>query len=1608
MSNNALRNMKPILLCSLASLALLGLAEPSSAQVGGDNPTGPTGEFNGNVNTGGSYDPYTGNATRTVTDLVVAGAVGQYGLSLSRTWNSRDGCIWNHSYSWAVEDVIDLPAGQPIPYTVDFPDGRVETFAPPALGGAWRASLGTQERFKPLAGGLCYLLLPDGGKVEFSATSSSYYDGETHQTYYSYSFTATALIDPFGLRTTFTHNQDGSLTITEPTGRWLKLFFNANGIDHIQASDGRTVTYTYSTQIFPPGTIPYTVLSGVSYYGDASLVASYTYDNPYVGATNGFPLLKTCNDPMYAGPMKGISYTYATANNADGTAPVYGQILSEKHPNGTVVSTLAIIDSSTRTETRGDGPARTFTYAGGKLQSWTDFKNVSASKGYDAYGYVSALLDRRGYITNFTNNTYTGAVTQVQFPAVTSATPSPAPRGTVSTTYGWAACPDLNNRDANNPYHPYSITDEGGNTTIFLRDANKRVIEIDYPPQPGGGVEKFTYNTFGEVLTHQLTAGETESFVYDAAGNRIKYCDPDHAAACNTTPTGTPSAWYQYDSYGRLSGVTDVLGSTSGDSAHTTNFLYNGRGQLTTTTRPPDPANHGTRQTVVNAYNTDGTLTSRTVMIGETPTVNAVVSYTYDDYRRPLTVTTPLRYTGDPTARVTSFSYDRTQGTAADYTHTDGNVTRLTRASGNIVRSYYDENHRKTSEIASAADGATDAATTSYSYDNADNVTSVVAPNEQTGQTYAGKSTVTAYDQRNRVTSVTDALNNATTIQYDWGGRKKVITRANGQTVTFDSYDAMNRLLQQTVKQAPDPDAVTKYNYYASGLLSSMQDPRLVALGSSYNYSYTYDSTGRKLSVGYPPAVNNGTGSSESFTYDTQYSRPATFVNRDGKRQTYTYDLLGRPSGFNWNDSSPRTPTVTLGYDIASRLTTINNDNANITRAYYDDGLLKSETEAPVSGGSSNTVTYSYDPDANRATLLYPGSAYSFTYGYTGRDQLGSVSVISPLTSVDAYTYDVNGNLATRSPANSTTSTYTVDALDRVTNISHALVGTTRTLQYAYDNVNRRSWTRRDAGNGDVFGYDLNDAVTAVQLNIANPQSTGVGSQTIVYDANGNRTSFAAYGPTDTYAINNLNQYSSRTTSGSQTNATYDAKGNLWTFGTSTYLYDAQNRLTSATVSGSTTTFKYDALNRQISRTTGATSTYSVWDGWNLLEEYQGTNTVTAAYLSGPTGVIKDLLANKYYYQDGSGSTSHLASSSGALLEWYRYDLQGTPTFYNAANTDIGASANNVSYLFAGQRWVSGLGLYDLRNRFYSPDLGRFLQTDPIGFGAGDTNLYRYCAGDPVNRTDPSGLTWSGTIYRPEHKESPAQKEWGDRNFSIGGGVTGGATGFGFLSGPDGIPTGITSITTLNSFVGSGPGGFGQGGGGGGGRYGGSAGGGSASGGISGSNVPGYAVFYNGVSGRVIVAGGMPAMMFVAGELGFRPGELVFNGNGGVFSSTGTWTRPAPSVTTSPAGFSGNIVAAVGREFASYNMAPVADAFDTYSLLVAKGMTIPAVIPAAQSTAGYLGYALLTRNYQELGDFGTELLGWPGPPPTSGGGMLGAGWRAYARMMWNPLAYPGR
>lgn len=995
-----------------------------------DNPTGPSGMFNGNISTGGSYDPYTGNAMRSVTDIVVAGAVGEYPLALTRISNSRQrrptvvfggAGAWGHSYSWGLQDSPErnIPIS-PVAYLVNFPDGRAETFSA-ATGDAYFRAGSVGERFIPLNTStlLAYLVLPDGGRVEFKATQHTLYDGENHETLYWYSYVAQALIDTYGLRTSFSYNVDGTLdTITEPAGRSIQLIYRVtpwknNGasrgdlvIDRAVASDGRVVQYLYGQASYPPSITTYTYLGTVKYYGDPTIdPASYSYTASNLA--NDAPLLASAYDPMYPGAMKKIVYSYLPAGSGGVAA---GQIKGESYSDGsttTSVSKVVVVDTDTRKETRGDGETRTFTYANALLQSWTDFRGKTLSQTYDSNGFIDSVTDQNLRKTSFTRDPLTGNVLATTYP-LTAGDGGVAETSTV--TYGSSSCPDSNNRDGNNPYYVYMVKDTTGASTIFTRGTNKRVTRIDYAD---ASYETFTYNSFGEVLSHRMRTGGTETSTYNGRGLKQEYRSPDNAG-------GNPTARYQYDTLDRVTGVTDALGSSEGDPSHTTNVTYNKRGQILVATLPADPVD-GQRHTRRNVYNRDGTVASGT------DELNHVTTYQYDAYRRVRSVTPPVRGSGDTATNITSVAYGAS-ATADDYKLTDALPSYVTLPSGKKIHTLYDENRRKIS--VTAAEGTGDAALTTFEYDDVGNVTSVVMPKEQPGQPDAGKKSIAVYDARNRPKTVTDALQKTTSFFYDGSGRQTKVTRPNGQIITNDIFDALSRVKQQTVTQSPNPAAVSHYTYDAFGMLDTMTDP------NGKVYSYDFDDLGRKTKTTYP-ADSGNVVRTEVLTYDT-LGRPKTVKNRNGKTETFTYDALSRQTSATWDDGG-LTPPVTLGYDVASRLTSINNANALIARNYFNDNLLRTETTT-ATGDVPRTVSYTYDADGNRKTIGYPNNSYAFTYQFTGRNQLNAIVDNGNGATVADFDYDGNGSLTGRTLDNNTSSTFAYDALARVTNIVHYLL----------------------------------------------------------------------------------------------------------------------------------------------------------------------------------------------------------------------------------------------------------------------------------------------------------------------------------------------------------------------------------------------------------------------------------------------------------------------------------------------------------------------------------------------------------------------------------------
>ncbi len=338
-----------------------------------------------------------------------------------------------------------------------------------------------------------------------------------------------------------------------------------------------------------------------------------------------------------------------------------------------------------------------------------------------------------------------------------------------------------------------------------------------------------------------------------------------------------------------------------------------------------------------------------------------------------------------------------------------------------------------------------------------------------------------------------------------------------------------------------------------------------------------------------------------------------------------------------------------------------------------------------------------------------------------------------------AYQYDPAGNRTRLTwPETAFYVTTTYDALNRPSAIKE--LGTTNLATYAYDDLSRRTTVTLGNGTTTSYGYSPQGALASLAHNLAGTAQ----DQTLTYTRNpvqeivgqswtNDLYQWTGYANgTQSYTANGLNQY----TVAAGATLTHDAKGNLTGDGVWTYAFDADNKLKTAAKTGYSAALTYDAEGRLRRTTLAGTITDLAYDGVDLVAEYDGAGTLLRRYVHGP-GVDEPLVwyegsttANKsWLYADHLGSIIGTANSAGTSTAIHSYGPFGEP------NVTTG-----VRFRYTGQQYLGGLNLYYYKARFYSPALGRFLQTDPIGT-ADDLNLYAYVGNNPVNRFDPLGLS---------------------------------------------------------------------------------------------------------------------------------------------------------------------------------------------------------------------------------------------------------------------------
>jgi RHS repeat-associated protein len=754
-------------------------------------------------------------------------------------------------------------------------------------------------------------------------------------------------------------------------------------------------------------------------------------------------------------------------------------------------------------------------------------------------------------------------------------------------------------------------------------------------------------------------------------------------------------------------------------------------------------------------------------------TVYQQIATEYDANGNAIKVTTKHRF-HDATA--TGELGDRTTNPKARITYT---------------AAYYDRADRQTATVdvgtnggdswtrpSSAPSRSATVLVHSYGYDAAGRRSSATDPRAIEARTF--------YDALGRVTKSVEAYTGSGVPDEDYSDENK--------TVEF-GYDGSNH--RTSLKAWLDDPAGTEYDKFqetawvygvnvAGGSAFASND--LLAVEKQPDKTY-----------GTP---SKATGDQTSYKYNTLGER-VEMTDRNGNVHAYGFDIVGRPTsdavttlGSGVDGSVRRLETAYdsagLAYLFTSRAgssetsTVVNqvqrtfNGLGQLTAEYQEHTGAVTTTTSPkvqysyseiasvanhsrlltmtnpsVSGVNDRTLSYNYD-DMSRITSIGDGSITLESLTYLG---LGTVVTRAhPQPGVD-LTY-VTGSATTSLSKDQYTG---FDRFGRI--VDQKWTDGTNDLdrwQYGYDENGNRMYRDNTitAGfdelyhaDGSSSGYDNVNQLREFQRGTFSGNFHTISSETRKQvwtpDLLGNFVTVAttqSTTTTETRGHNRQNQLNTIEIGSTTTTLAYDNAGNLTTDSASKALkYDAWNRQVNYdNYVGNR--YGYDALNRRLKE---STKTFYYSSNWQVLEE---RTAGSVQYRYAWSTVYVDAMIARDEYSSGSMNTrlyvladvnfnvTALIGTAGAVLERYVYDPYGASTKLSDTWGSYSGTDRAFIYLHQGARLDVLVGMYHFRHRDASAVLMQWTEVDPIGFCAGDSNLYRYLAANPVKKLDPTGL----------------------------------------------------------------------------------------------------------------------------------------------------------------------------------------------------------------------------------------------------------------------------
>ncbi len=658
-----------------------------------------------------------------------------------------------------------------------------------------------------------------------------------------------------------------------------------------------------------------------------------------------------------------------------------------------------------------------------------------------------------------------------------------------------------------------------------------------------------------------------------------------------------------------------------------------------------------------------------------------------------------------------SFDGVKTIETISKYT-TDGNyLTSEIDADGNEVFYSYDTLNGILTAITDANDNET-----SYSYDASGLLTQVSVDNSSANYAY----------NNDRLVSITHN-GFSYNLSYDIWGQLTSVSVGNQNIISYEYYSGARRDKIKSVTYHNgnfDNSATTKIGYqYKNGNIDKIK------VNNVTKYEYTYDTFGNLVSIS---EVNTRTvkytdNRTDIIDYKTKDIIYSSYTNDDG-------DFIETIGGVTYTSKS-----YDSSYDIETGITTEKSDvtatNGKVIGTVAQQDWFGRYTESIIKTESANDTNTENNFASVKTEYGYPEYTSSENTDiktsnrvdeYINKVYYGTDSEGTDYKSYSHYyyEYDGNGNITAEYGKNRTLRyKYYYDSLNQLVRVNDAVAQ--KTYTYVYD-------TAGNILSKKEYSYTAEDTITTEPNNVIN----------YTYDSVW-KDKLTSYGDTD---------------------ITYDNIGNPLTIGDKSFTWSGR-QLETYTQGNKTIEFEYDEnglRHRKTVKENGViTERYDyVWSEGTLVSQTYTTysngevnTTNSAKFIYDAWGTLQGFVLNDtatyLYTKNLQGDILSIVNESGQTIVTYEYDSWGAVSFSATSmqNLMLAYTLSFVSpFTYRSYCYDYDIELYYLQSRYYSAEIGRFINTDDTQIAIATmgtvlgANLFAYCENNPVNHVDYSGF----------------------------------------------------------------------------------------------------------------------------------------------------------------------------------------------------------------------------------------------------------------------------